>query len=291
MNEATTRARVYDLPRLLALRRALRRVGDAARPRAEHVAGVEPSEARRLGLLPGSFNPLTRGHTALAEAGLVSESLDLVLFSLSTSTIDKEVIRGASLEDRLLVLQLACERDPRLGVLLVNRGLYVDQATLVRTAFPRADEIQFLVGFDKIVQILDPRYYVDRDAALERLFGLAHFLVAPRWSDGPEELMALLARPENRPFAAAVRPLELPSALRDVASSQARAAAASGATPNHALPPESQAFVEETGAYEDSPGRYRVRLEVLEALEQRGSAPSAQADFRALVDQANSERL
>jgi len=290
MDEATTRARFYDVPRLLALRRALRRVANAAEPRAEPVAGVELSDARRLGLLPGSFNPLTRGHSALAEAGLASGALDLVLFSLSTHTIDKEVLRGASLEDRLLVLQLACERDPRLGTLLVNRGMYVDQATLIRTAFPGADELQFLVGFDKIVQILDPRYYVDRDAALERLFGLAHFLVAPRWSDGPEALMALLARPENRPFAAAIRPLELPSALRDVASSQARAAAASGATPNHELPPESQAFVEETGAYEDPPGRYSARLDVLEALERAGDAADG-LDFRGLVDRATGERV
>ena len=306
---ATVLAGLYDAPRLLALRRALRDVAARQEPRAVVTAGPAfgPGSIRpgaTVALLPGSFNPPTAAHLALARAGL-EQGADAVLFSLATRTVDKEVVTGAALEDRLLLLELIAARDPRLGVLLVNRGLYVDQAATVRAAFPALGEVVFLVGHDKIVQIFDPRYYDDRDAALDRLFGLARFLVAPRAEAGPGELDALVARPENRRFAPAVRPLDLPPALRDVASSAVRARAAGArhvgidralaATPrpggeaddrpselDDQLPPECRLFVAETGAYapEASAGTYRRRLALLDELEAPAAAGLTDDELR-----------
>ncbi len=288
MDQRRIRERLYDLERLLAHRRALELVGTADEPRGELVHVPAGGIEGKLGLLPGSFNPLTVAHTALAAAALDSGAADRVLFTLSTRTVDKEVVAGAALEDRLLVLELAAEEDGRLGVLVTNRGLYVDQAELARAAFPSATEIVFLVGWDKIVQILDPRYYDDRDAALERLFGLAGFLVAPRGDVGAAGLTELLDRPEHRRFAGAVRPLELPLSLREVASRRARA----GAMSADQLPPAARAFVEETGAYDrrrpDEPGldRYRLRLALIDALQLTHSAAPEAIDFRALFARA-----
>lgn len=290
-DEATILARLYDAPRLLALRRALRKVANAPEPSALPVAGPRLDGAGTVALLPGSFNPPTVAHLALARAGL-ERGADAVLFSLATRTVDKEVITGAALEDRLLLLELLSARDARLGVLLVNRGLYVDQAVAVHAAFPSLREVIYLVGYDKIAQIFDPRYYDDRDAALERLFALASFLVAPRADAGPEELDNLLSRPENRRFAAAVEPLHLPPALRDVASSAVRAHAAGKPDPSseratpvtkhvdlnadrrrttsdEQLPAECRIFVTETSAYapEPSVASYRRRLGLLDELE------------------------
>src|SRR5439155_24398494 len=141
------------------------------------------------------------------------------LFLLSTLTIDKERPQGALLEDRLLVLELHARRTAGRAVGLTNRGLYVEQAELIRSELPHLDRLTFLVGFDKIVQIFDPRYYDQRDAALRRLFRLAGFAVAPRAGAGPAELAELLARPENRPFAGPVRPLALAREYAEVSSS------------------------------------------------------------------------
>jgi nicotinic acid mononucleotide adenylyltransferase len=290
-DEATIRARLHDAPRLLALRLALREVADAPEPRARPVAGPRLDGGATVALLPGSFNPPTVAHLALARAGL-ERGADAVLFTLATRTIDKEAVTGAGLEDRLLLLELLAARDARLGVLLINRGLYVDQAVAVHAAFPSLREIVFLVGYDKIAQIFDPSYYDDRDAALERLFALAGFLVAPRADAGPVELEDLLGRPENRRFAAAVRPLSLPPALRDVASSTVRAqvsgevepggeratpvtkpvdpkAGRRRATSDEQLPTECRVFVTETSAYAPEPlaSSYRRRLALLDKLE------------------------
>ena len=56
------------------------------------------------------------------------------------------------------------------------------------------------------MQIFDPRYYDDREAALRRLFGQAAFLVAPRDEHSAADLAALLGRPQNAPYAGRVRP-------------------------------------------------------------------------------------
>jgi nicotinic acid mononucleotide adenylyltransferase len=268
MSHAASDERFFDAARLREHARALRALAEAPEPNARLVSGTAPPAGGRLGLLAGSFNPPTLAHVTLAEVGLASGRLDRVAWVLSTRTVDKEVVSGAALEDRLLLLDLLGEADPRLGTLVVNRGLYVDQATIARAAFPSLGALVFLVGFDKVVQIFDPRYYDDRDADLERLFGLATFLVAPRGADDADALAALLRRPENGRFAGAVEPLNLPPALRDVASSQVRQAVRGGTDVEHAVPTVVRAFTEVAGVYADD-GRYRGRLALLASLDGR----------------------
>jgi nicotinamide-nucleotide adenylyltransferase len=253
----------FDLDRLVQHGRVLQALAGAPDGAIHQVAGDPPAPGARLGLLAGSFNPPTIAHQTLATAGLTAGGLDHAWYALSTRTVDKEVVTGAGLEDRLLLLDLLTAADRRLGTLLLNRGLYVDQARLIRAAYPLLGELVFLVGFDKIVQIFDPRYYEDRDAALEQLFALATFLVAPRGEDEAPALTTLLDRPENRRFAGAVRPLDLPPELREVASSRVRVGLADGGQPNQTVPPAVTAFVEATGLYVDEE-RYRRRLAIVD---------------------------
>ena len=288
MDEESIRASLYDLPRLLTLRAAVRRVSRSQDPRLEAIFGPRDSRGRRVALLPGSFNPLTLAHTSLADAALHSGDLDVVFFLLSTRTIEKEVVVGAAPEDRLLVLQLYGQRSHNLGGLLANRGLYVEQAELARASL-HLDRVVFLVGYDKVVQVLDARYYADRDEALDRLCELASFLVAPRGPHDTAELTALLARPENRRYADAIRPIDLPGPVRDIASSRVREAAPE--VRSRQIPLEAEVFAAETGAYDIRDGsggrvdRYRVRLALLDALEVTGSS-SGGGDFRSLFHQA-----
>jgi nicotinic acid mononucleotide adenylyltransferase len=175
----------------------------------------------RVGLLPGSFNPPTAAHVALAAAGRAA-GLDAVVYLLSKRTVDKERVTGLRLEERLALLRDLARPDGD-AVAFLNRGLYVDLARAMRGALPEAAELVFLVGHDKIVQIFDPRYYSDRDGALRELFGLSSFLVAPRAGAGAEELGDLLAAAPNRPFAERVRPLPLAERYQAMSSTQARA--------------------------------------------------------------------
>jgi nicotinamide-nucleotide adenylyltransferase len=219
------------------------------RPPCIRFLGHPLSAPRSVSVLAGSFNPLTEAHLALAKAA-EDQGLGPSIFALSTRTIDKEHPEGALLEDRLLSLELHVERWPARSVALLNRGLYVDQAELFRSALPTIERLTFLVGFDKIAQILDPRYYDDRGTALRRLFANAGFAVAPRDRAGAPELAELLDRPENRPFAGRVSPLRVASRLAQVSSSVIRTKLAAGEVAPDGLTSESAALVAATGCYQ-----------------------------------------
>jgi nicotinic acid mononucleotide adenylyltransferase len=130
------------------------------------------------------------------------------------------------------------------------------------------------MGFDKIVQILDPRYYQDRDAALRDLFQRAELLVAPRGNDGKQELEDLIQQSQNRQFAKYIHPLPLNRAYRDISSSQVRQQANGY---QHEVPQEVQRFMRMTRAYEPplkrADGReidyYGERVKSLDALMHR----------------------
>jgi nicotinamide-nucleotide adenylyltransferase len=213
-------------------------------------------------LIPGSFNPLTWAHVSLVvNAWLLlnpiggEQSVDCYLWSGAISTVAKERVERAAWADRLaqLVTLSRASIHPS-GVVLFNKGLYLDQARALRKMVHPETELVIVVGFDKIVQIFDERFYADRDAALHELFDLARILVAPRDADGADELRALLDQSENRPFAENIQFLEAGQA--SLSSSQVRAIAATSTAPEDfatLAPPEACALIHETGAYAQRP--------------------------------------
>jgi nicotinic acid mononucleotide adenylyltransferase len=235
-----------------------------------------------LAVLAGSFNPLTLAHTELASRALQVGGYDAVAFAISVRTVDKEQVSGAGLEDRLLALDLYAGRHPGHVTLVLNRGLYVDQAAALRAAFPAVRDLAFVVGYDKVVQIFDPRYYADRDAALRQLFALANLLVAPRDGQGRAALEALLTRPENRPFAGAVRWLPLAEAYTRLSSTHVRAEAGGG-EPVEAVPVETRALLAATHVY--APPRRLASGEVIDAYGLRLALLAVVAETRPWADQ------
>ena len=195
-----TRARsLLDDPRAIcgiqARIESLRRMSS---PSASTLEGERQLRAaRKVGFLPGSFNPLTNAHIALAEAARRVAGLDVVIWGISTSTVDKETVERASLVDRLAQLVAYARATHGNAVVALNQGLYVDEADAMRACMPPGAALSIIIGYDKMVQILDPHYYEDRDAALDRLFDAATILVGPREGYGRAELDALLAQPSN----------------------------------------------------------------------------------------------
>jgi nicotinic acid mononucleotide adenylyltransferase len=209
-------------------------------------------------VFPGSFNPPTTAHLALLKQARQSAlqrsdrshkgSGTVQLFAaMSKLTVDKEHVERPLLLDRVILLEhLLKRRLPHTGVMLFNRGLYVEQAEAVHRCFPRVNRLYFLIGYDKIVQILDPHYYTDRDAALRDLFALAELLVAPRADFGPQAMAELLQKPENSPFAQYIHPLPFSNTYRNVSSTHIRQRP--GAY-THDVPHEVQRFMRKTRAY------------------------------------------
>lgn len=290
------RAAIYDLPAIFALREARAALDPALPPRAivAHEAAGLPANARgpAIGILTGSFDPLTVAHAALARAALDAGGLDAVYLALSRRTVEKEGVARPTQADRALVLRLYARRRARHGVLLFNRGLYAEQARAARAAFPTAREICFVVGFDKARQIFDPRYYDDRDAALAELFAAAALLVAPRAGDGAAALAALLDRSENRPFRDRVRALPFDPVYAEASSTVVRAAVRAGAPVEDLVPPEAAAFIAEARPYDQPapprtgaavPDAYSLREALVAALEVDRAWAEEQGDLRVLL--------
>jgi nicotinamide-nucleotide adenylyltransferase len=202
-------------------------------------------------VFPGSFNPPTVAHLAmLRQARKFAHQQGghwQIYAALSKQVVDKEAVERMTLLDRVVLLERILKDEVRdAGILLLNRGLYVEQAQGIRAAFPSVKRLYFLLGFDKIVQILDPSYYADRDAALSELFHLARLLVTPRGADGESEIRKLLSQPENQSFAKYIQPLPLGEEYRNISSTQARQAQEESL---NALPAQARDFVARTQPY------------------------------------------
>lgn len=210
-----------------------------------------PEPEGKIIVFPGSFNPPTNAHLALLKQAWQFAHVHgpmTVYAAISTHITGKERVQRPMLLDRIILLETVLRKHVRhTGILLFNRGLYVEQAEAIHHAFPQVVNIYFLVGFDKIVQVFDPRYYSDRDQALQELFTLADFLVAPRDAAGPVQLQLLLDRPENRQYAGHVHALPLSGSYRYISSTNIRRLPSEHAQD---MPSEVRHFIRETHAYD-----------------------------------------
>ncbi len=248
-NETGTKFSSYTIQRFKRVQALLDQLDPEAPPQAVIVPG-SPTPEGNIIVFPGSFNPPTTAHLALLKQARQFARLHAsahLYAAISKRITDKETVERPLLLDRIILLDTVLRHHLRhTGIMLLNRGLYVEQAEGIRASFPQVKKLYFLIGFDKIVQIFDPHYYEDRDAALHELFALAELLVAPRGGAGVAELAQLLERPENRQFAQYVHALPLSAAYQNISSTCIRQSLDGH---EQEVPPEVRRFIRETHAY------------------------------------------
>jgi hypothetical protein len=178
---------------------------------------------------PGSFNPPTRAHLAIAEAACLAGGLDRVDLVVSVAPLGKEPVTVPTLADRLDVLASVAATRPHLGWRVTEAQLLVDIAA-------EADAV--VLGADKWDQINDPVWYggslPGRDEAVARL-----------------PLVLLAPRPPLAPPAPIPGRLLVLDVSLDMSSTGARAGH------REWMAPDAATFDEATGAWTD-PDRYRA---------------------------------
>lgn len=122
---------------------------------------------------PGSYNPPTVAHLAMAEATVRQCGVGRVDLVLSRSTLGKEAVVRPSIGQRADVLRTVAENGrPWLGVVVTDHQLLADIAEGYDV---------LVLGADKWEQVMDPVFYggsvAQRDAAVARL---PHLAVARR---------------------------------------------------------------------------------------------------------------
>jgi len=154
-------------------------------------------EPKRLGILPGTFNPVTVAHMALARAAL--RHVDEVVFVLPR-VFPHKPYSGASFADRVEMLTVAAAGDEAFSIAAAEGGLFVDIARECRDAYGDGVRLSFLCGRDAAERIAGWDY--GRPGAFPEMLREFDLLVAGR--DGS------YAAPAE--FASAIRALELEGA-------------------------------------------------------------------------------
>jgi len=199
-----------------------------------------------VGGYPGSFNPPTVAHLAIAEAAIVQTGIDRVDLIVSRSALGKGKMARPSFNDRLAVLEAVAASRVWLAVRITDAQLVADIVESYDVA---------ILGADKWAQVNDPAWYggstAARDAAVARL---PRLVVAPRGAR-PE------LQPPGRP-GRGVEWLEVAAEHLAVSSSAARAGR------REWMAAEAAAFDDETGAWSDA-----ERYATWSAAQNRGDNP------------------
>jgi nicotinic acid mononucleotide adenylyltransferase len=221
-------------------RRVIAAAIDRARGRGDpglEILGRSPPVSGSVGVVAGSFDPMTVAHAALAEA----LGTDLTLLVWSPATLPKEEGPGGDPspgllqpEDVLASVLAWCEQRPTARVAVCSHGLLADQVEAAAESFPGA-RLVLGMGSDKLLQLLDPGWYEDRDAVLERLFERAEVAAAPRAGHAME---VIAGRWYER-----IRTVRLPAALAEISSRAVRERFRRGEDVSALVPPEILPFV------------------------------------------------
>lgn len=139
----------------------------------------------RLLILDSSFNPPTKAHASLLSKALASKPLgyfDASLLLFSANNVDKK-LTGASVLQRAQMMELMAQSfDQEVAVGFTPFGKFVDKAQAIQSWFKTPVELYFILGYDTITRLFDPKYYspVSVKEALAPFFKTCHLICADR---------------------------------------------------------------------------------------------------------------
>jgi nicotinate-nucleotide adenylyltransferase len=109
----------------------------------------------RLALYGGTFDPVHAAHLAVARAAVTFMALDRVWFVPNNRPPHKQAGPHAAYEDRVRMLELACDGDAHLEVSRIEEGTersYTIETLLkLRQSFPA--RLFFLIGVDAFAEL------------------------------------------------------------------------------------------------------------------------------------------
>ena len=198
---------------------------------------------KKLGIFSGSFNPLTVAHIKMVEEARDRFQLDELLLLLAKANVDKDIF-GWPLAGRILSLKRYAENQNDVSIGISSHGRYIDKVTALKAVYPVDTAFHFIVGYDTLVRIFDPKYYTDIQTELQHLFSQCCFIVANRGDVDIETIKEFLAQPALQQYRSSVTPLSLSDFYAEVSSTEVRQRIAKGDTISHLVPPIIAEFFE-----------------------------------------------
>ncbi len=132
----------------------------------------------RVGILGGTFDPIHKGHLALAHAAVRELKLDRLYFIPTYQHPLVQKNSSACANDRLEMIKAAITEEPKFLVSdceTKRKGISytVDTLSEFRKQFPQPNELFFITGGDWGKNL-------DQWKDIDTIFSLAHFVVASR---------------------------------------------------------------------------------------------------------------
>ena len=150
-----------------------------------------------LVVMDASFNPMTVAHEAMLNRASDACRAGEALLLLSHANVDKSVY-GATLAQRLAMLDHYAESSRNLSVAGCSHARFVDKAHALGPLYPKSTVLYFVVGYDTLLRLFDPRYYSNFRDELSAFFAGARVVAANRANTDPDALRRLRTSPELR---------------------------------------------------------------------------------------------
>lgn len=225
----------FDEQTLLHYQNALSQLDPKGNPTAQLIYDDKSEPMTKVGILDASFNPMTLAHESLTHISKEALTLDKMVLMLSGANVDKTEF-GASLVQRLAMLVCYAKQHKNYSVAICSHARFVDKVTALKTCYKANVNFYFIVGFDTLVRIFDPKYYTDMHTDLHTLFETCHFIAANRGSDDAKTLNTYLQKKDVRPFAHKIHPISLPKTMANISSTAARTHIKQNLSIDHLVP-------------------------------------------------------
>jgi nicotinate-nucleotide adenylyltransferase len=199
----------------------------------------------KLGVLGGTFDPVHRGHLAMAGEARESLGLDKVLMVPAGRPVSVKKASLTGAQHRLAMLRLAVADEPHLEVSTIETdrpgpSYTVDTMAALRERYGTAAEIYFILGDDSLAQL--PAWHEPR-----RLIKLCRLAAVPRPGYPRPDLEALEAKLPG--IAARVTLLTGPHL--DISATDIRARAARGESIADLVPEPVAVYIKMQELYQD----------------------------------------
>jgi len=193
----------------------------------------------------GTFDPVHRGHLAIAEEAYRFLNLHQVIFVPAGQPYFKNLLEISPAEDRVKMLRLAIQKVPyfKLSLVEVQRkgpSYTVDTLALLKEASRGRDELYFIMGWDSLQAL--PKW---KDP--DKILSLCIIVAAPRPGFPKPDLQEL----ERELPGIARKTIFLEKPVLDISSTQIRERVRAGLTIEELVPVEVAKYIRAKGLYLD----------------------------------------
>ena len=206
--------------------------------------GLAPPQRQRLGVLGGAYNPITLAHLMIADTAVNSFDLHEILFLLPEVPPHKTIF-GATLDQRLTLMQLAVADRPYASVGLSTHGLFIDIYQALLQIYPAQPEVFFLTGRDAAERILTWDYD-NAEVALHQMLTSFQLIVCDR--DGAFHLPD---DPLLRPYQHRIHRCALPPHYNHISSTVVRERCQQGLPVDGLVPAPVAQYIHQHGLYRE----------------------------------------